>query len=118
MKKLEVFQRERINRGGGEVSHGDDLDLIPSDTVLQAHDKVVAFVHLIELLMETTKPVVKLVKSRPAAVVDVRTVEHVEIGDLEEAIIDYLKRSAELVLEHFEFGFGVDKGAGFGLANW
>ncbi|KAM1787770.1 hypothetical protein ACFX11_038133 [Malus domestica] len=49
--------------------------------------------------------------------VNVGAREHVEIGDLEGAIIDYLNGAAELMLEHFEFGFRVDEGTGLGATR-
>lgn len=104
---------------GGDVPHGEDLDPFPGDIFPQAHDKAGAFVRLVELLIGDDEAGGKVseIGSGSAPPVNVGAREHVEIGDLEGAIIDYLNRAAELMLEHFEFGFRVDEGAGLGATR-
>lgn len=102
--------------GGGEVPDGEDLDLIPGDIVPQTHSEACAFVGLVEFLVGDDEAGGEDVEigGDGAPPVDVGAGEHVEIGDLEGAIVEYFDGASELVLEHFEFGFQVDEGAGFG----
>lgn len=78
--------------GGGPVPHGEDLDPIPGDIVPQTYRKARAFVGLVEFLIGDYEAGAEVgeIGSGGAPPVDVGAGEHVEIGDFEGAIVDYL----------------------------
>ena len=101
--------------GGGEVPDGEDLDLIPSDIVFETDSEGCAFESVVEFVVGDDEAGGEVVEigGGGAPPVDVGAGEHVEIGDLEGAVVENFDGASQLVLQHFEFGFQVDQWACF-----
>lgn len=101
---------------GGQVPHGEDADHIPRDVGHQTYNEGGIGVGLVEVVIGDDESGGEIfeIDCQCAPKTNVGAREHVELGNPKRAIVEDFETASELVLNHFEFGFRIDEGAGSG----